>query len=190
MRGNHEVANNAGYAGRSIPAYAGEPRNGKRRPTLTTVYPRVCGGTRRVAMLLGYGYGLSPRMRGNRVPAFIRPGHMGSIPAYAGEPGCFCLWGSRPAVYPRVCGGTVNPAMARADMRGLSPRMRGNPAHAHHADLIRRSIPAYAGEPRKKNLRYWTIPVYPRVCGGTAGTRPCGHPVSGLSPRMRGNPVR
>ena len=52
------------------------------------------------------------------------------------------------------------------------------------------SIPAYAGEPADSPARPDAGRVYPRVCGGTLLT--CWMPgnLSGLSPRMRGNPVR
>ena len=86
MRGNLRRHTGEAQPPRSIPAYAGEPagragpcRNGQ-------VYPRVCGGTRMLAIIAFRQHGLSPRMRGNRrrragcgVPG-------GSIPAYAGEP--------------------------------------------------------------------------------------------------------
>ena len=93
---------------------------------LTTVYPRVCGGTDvRVGIVNSPG-GLSPRVRGNRdrnraavvadrsIPACagnpprrpVPPARAGSIPACAGEPRCTMR--NRPAG------------------RGLSPRVRGN----------------------------------------------------------------
>ena len=50
---------------------------------------------------------------------------------------------------------------------GLSPRMRGNPPVLAAITSIRRSIPAYAGEPLGPRLPVPCIAVYPRVCGGT-----------------------
>ena len=49
------------------------------------------------------------------------------------------------------------------------------------------SIPACAGEPLlpRKHLRH--TEVYPRVCGGTYHKRAAILPVTGLSPRVRGN---
>ena len=99
-------------------------------------------------------------------------------------------------VYPRVCGGTdVGPA---------------RPSSRHYL----RSIPACAGEPRSiKRAEDRVRSVYPRVCGGTASTcayglsisepvypRVCGGTLrtsltrfelnqTGLSPRVRGNPI-
>ena len=106
MRGNHVRANQAGIIERSIPAYAGEPlprEPGWGRPK---VYPRVCGGTAS-NLAAGTPYeGLSPRMRGNHQRARQSGGGIGSIPAYAGEPGHSTVRLCRYAVYPRVCGGT------------------------------------------------------------------------------------
>ena len=55
----------------------------------------------------------------------------------------------------------------RLAVRGLSPRVRGNPPPHASALATPGSIPACAGEPRL--LAPGCIPhrVYPRVCGGT-----------------------
>ena len=53
---------------RSIPACAGEPGIGRSATCATTVYPRVCGGTLDLACRLRCWLGLSPRVRGNRIP--------------------------------------------------------------------------------------------------------------------------
>ena len=133
------------------------------------VYPRVCGGT--------------------QVPLIHRRLSIRSIPACAGEP---FPWAIRATtVYPRVCGGTYVRIGAVKENKGLSPRVRGNPAWQHpglrrsngiglsprvrgnHPDapcaVTAGSIPACAGEPglfwqsRRHNDK-----VYPRVCGGTS----------------------
>ena len=92
------------------------------------VYPRVCGGTTAWETQRTRKMGLSPRLRGNRViPALTLP-HIGSIPASAGEPpvGPFRVF--RIGVYPRVCGGTFDSGTLQDREKGLSPRLRGNPA--------------------------------------------------------------
>ena len=50
-------------------------------------------------------------------------------------------------VYPRVCGGTLQPEPRRRVRAGLSPRVRGNPLIAGIIILYLGSIPACAGEP-------------------------------------------
>ena len=114
---------------------------------MATVYPRVCGGTRRARWLLVNGSGLSPRMRGNRdespprygkrglsprmrgnpLPRPATPSGYRSIPAYAGEPRATRRRRPVCRVYPRVCGGTDDDKDLIVEIPGLSPRMRGNP---------------------------------------------------------------
>ena len=112
----------------SIPACAGEPA--AIRPVTYTgwVYPRVCGGT---------GSGSFSGLRTVR-----------SIPACAGEPQVSALPSSLSEVYPRVCGGTswngtdytglgrsiprvcggtCLKRWCKSVIKGLSPRVRGNP---------------------------------------------------------------
>ncbi len=134
---------------------------------MTTVYPRVCGGTPSPALAFGLPIGLSPRVRGN----LLRSGHdkngSRSIPACAGEPWARRRWlGFCPGLSPRV----------RGNLRVLVP---GPPPPG--------SIPACAGEPLRSSTWRCGSRVYPRVCGGTSGRSPA-HPTSpGLSPRVRGN---
>ena len=152
-----------------------------------TVYPRVCGGTRRPLNSCSPGDGLSPRVRGNpsrftNVPLWLR-----SIPACAGEP----LRHGRPdlldAVYPRVCGGTEMALLKLGRDCGLSPRVRGNLLGAGLGGAFYRSIPACAGEPGMVAATWNSITVYPRVCGGTVGVSRWMSRETGLSPRVRGN---
>ena len=127
VRGNLLARALGAFRQGSIPACAGEPGGLRDKDTDAVVYPRVCGGT-------GYGVkhglpgvGLSPRVRGNRQGGPVQRLREGSIPACAGEPPCLPVPASPAAVYPRVCGGTrLTPAPART-LRGLSPRVRGNP---------------------------------------------------------------
>ena len=52
-----------------------------------------------------------------------------------------------------------------------------------------RSIPACAGEPIRYTVCISPAAVYPRVCGGTSGSRGSANRWAGLSPRVRGNPI-
>ena len=143
--------NNYGSPGTrgSIPACAGEPPPAMYTTWSFGVYPRVCGGTRRHMTNNGEAYGLSPRVRGNRLIFSPAGGLTGSIPACAGEP--IDLFARRriDGVYPRVCGGTLPLPLERRLGIGLSPRVRGNLAAAPGASPGHRSIPACAGEPRR-----------------------------------------
>ena len=174
----------------SIPAYAGEPQAGGGAYSRCGVYPRVCGGTGSPATDPRNQTGLSPRMRGNLVARGGGPVSTRSIPAYAGEPITHCTHIQSKRVYPRVCGGTIEPAIANEHRAGLSPRMRGNQLLTAKRRMIYRSIPAYAGEPRTGIRSPECEKVYPRVCGGTPDDSNWKDVFDGLSPRMRGNPSR
>ena len=67
--------------------------------------------------------------------------------------------------------------------------MRGNQGFRDIGREPTRSIPACAGEPTAASCWPLQWPVYPRVCGGTV--LPCAfrYLISGLSPRVRGNPL-
>ena len=106
VRGNRTRFFSLAFGNRSIPACAGEPCRTCWMRQDDGVYPRVCGGTGGVALIIPPAEGLSPRVRGNRSRSSGDRASTGSIPACAGEP-------SRPrpgrrlfTVYPRVCGGT------------------------------------------------------------------------------------
>ena len=187
MRGNR-IARRCRSAGtRSIPAYAGEPLQGCVCHLAFAVYPRVCGGTVGSAGEILDPGGLSPRMRGNRKMQCHLPLRRRSIPAYAGEPPYAGQVNLIVTVYPRVCGGTRSCHIPSIVAVGLSPRMRGNPAMSGSMALLRRSIPAYAGEPDPILAARSVSGVYPRVCGGTVTSISLQKAGVGLSPRMRGN---
>ena len=211
VRGNPGCPNQGPAPVRSIPACAGEPRPGGQRqrtrigsipacagepcaaptpPAAPWVYPRVCGGTVRPGQPRPVPPGLSPRVRGNRVSAGSGQVRLGSIPACAGEP---CYGGNslyQGWVYPRVCGGTRRVVKSDIIIRGLSPRVRGNPAQRPVQGQGGRSIPACAGEPYNPLSARIAPWVYPRVCGGTDLERSSVPTSCGLSPRVRGNQFR
>ena len=66
VRGNHHPALSPGALPRSIPACAGEPSNSRTHASQFRVYPRVCGGTQRLHLIMTHIMGLSPRVRGNQ----------------------------------------------------------------------------------------------------------------------------
>ena len=151
-----------------IPACAGEPVAPQRVAQGAEVYPRVCGGTGWRGGMTDRRPGLSPRVRGNLARRVLFDSGQRSIPACAGEPQAAAAAGVAGEVYPRVCGGTAKAIPEAHPMRGLSPRVRGEP------ELHR---------PHRRRPR-----VYPRVCGGTATYSRRRLVCLGLSPRVRGNP--
>ena len=131
--------------------------------------------------------GLSPRVRGSPASATPRLGHVGSIPARAGEPACRGLVLSCPRVYPRACGGACTASSRSPPAWGLSPRVRGSRKKISPPPLDRRSIPARAGEPSRACDCRAPDRVYPRACGGAPGLKPTPRAIRGLSPRVRGS---
>ena len=133
--------------------------------------------------------GLSPRVRGNRAIVGTLINGTGSIPACAGEPSRGARPEAHAGVYPRVCGGTPPTMPVERGTSGLSPRVRGNRSKPLPPSSRGGSIPACAGEPAADGHAHQSIRVYPRVCGGTASSWCCRPAATGLSPRVRGNPL-
>ncbi len=187
VRGNRSDAVRRRAAVGSIPACAGEP--GLFSPFLPPrqVYPRVCGGTLFDNSDRLFLFGLSPRVRGNRIMQLTLWQQKRSIPACAGEPARCAVRRNCAVVYPRVCGGTQLFASRRIPILGLSPRVRGNRYPSHRQGIRSRSIPACAGEPQIGIAAAAKERVYPRVCGGTGNLIIPSSDALGLSPRVRGN---
>ena len=117
---------------------------------------------------------------------------MRSIPAWAGQTPCRRLIrqeGCVARVYPRVGGGADRCPEVHASGIGLSPRGRGSlagPACHRRPDG---SIPAWAGEPGRREVHPPSPEVYPRVGGGAERQPAESVCLSGLSPRGRGRPA-
>ena len=190
VRGNPSMGLTARMWDWSIPACTGEPSGAVPGTLGIRVYPRVYGGTTEDLDHLPRGYGLSPRVRGNLQAIAERVRIDGSIPACTGEPAISTNAAICVAVYPRVYGGTVPRAAGGYRRRGLSPRVRGNPAPDGQGRPSPGSIPACTGEPASSRRPPTTCPVYPRVYGGTSAASRNRRSGPGLSPRVRGNPAR
>ena len=190
VRGNPTGILPAKSRERSIPARAGEPDPRYPLAAELGVYPRACGGTLARSCRGAPTTGLSPRVRGNPALTSSPRRWMSSIPARAGEPIAlqFANWSMW--LYPRACGGTRYTLSRRWDAEALSPRVRGNHGPQRQRDESAGSIPARAGEPRGPLEAQSECRVYPRACGGTGLIQACTGSIRGLSPRVRGNPIR
>ena len=67
MRGNLVLLYSEDVVQRSIPAHAGQPFRLMMRFIIVRVYPRACGATKEATVEEVADFGLSPRMRGNRL---------------------------------------------------------------------------------------------------------------------------
>ncbi len=126
-------------------------------------------------------------MRGSPAKRALDQKSIGSIPARAGEPPPYRLCRASSRVYPRACGGAVKAICHRCEFLGLSPRVRGSHMLIGRLAMVRGSIPARAGEPRRRWPGAGRSRVYPRACGGAMvrSLRRSGR--WGLSPRVRGS---
>ena len=89
-----------------------------------------------------------------------------SIPAWAGETFDAPPSENRPKVYPRVGGGNAVLYAPIVMLIGLSPRGRGKHIRWSRGNRSIGSIPAWAGETRRRRRCLCPCRVYPRVGGG------------------------
>ena len=186
-RGNRCSAPTIETPAGSIPANAGEPPRAAALSFVSKVYPRERGGTWPPRATVRRRSGLSPRTRGNPSTSSAAAVGLRSIPANAGEPRRLGKTRSAKRVYPRERGGTRRVACLPPHDTGLSPRTRGNPPSQQRHRSATRSIPANAGEPRRRVQGRRPAKVYPRERGGTRCARCRAMRSRGLSPRTRGN---
>ena len=153
----------------SIPACAGEPALRHIDHRARWVHPRVCGGAWHLFSIPLGREGPSPRVRGSRLFPQQGDAPVGSIPACAGEPLRASHSSNASGVHPRVCGGAGVSSSDQSIFAGPSPRVRGSRDGDRIDCAVNRSIPACAGEPRRRCRR--------------APAR------QGPSPRVRGSPA-
>ena len=155
---------------RSIPAWAGETSHRRRPSVEPPVYPRVGGGNLHAVRQGALDGGLSPRGRGK--PYALTDAERGrrSIPAWAGETRKSTGICGGKGVYPRVGGGNPSRRRPKPIVFGLSPRGRGKLCQIDGRNLVKRSIPAWAGETGWGRIGNTTLSVYPRVGGGNTSS--------------------
>ena len=176
----------------SIPAWAGEPPSQVLTGlgTAIGVYPRVGGGTaHHYSGLPVSDPTVYPRVGGGTW-AHSKSGKgitKRVYPRVGGGTIARATMSSRTRVYPRVGGGTYRPEFRRYGHR-VYPRVGGGTKVGW--DCVRRSIPAWAGEPLHAKAPYPARSI-PAWAGEPVSTTEETTPVAyGLSPRGRGNPAR
>ena len=90
------------------------------------------------------------------------------------------------AVHPRACGEQYPSSPTGLYAAGSSPRMRGTGFGLGVRHLLRRFIPAHAGNRRSKAALWPISTVHPRACGEQSELHRVSRLVCGSSPRMRG----
>ena len=150
---------------RFIPACAGNSFAKGARQCWQPVHPRVCGEQTDLSDTEGHGTGSSPRVRGTD-PGCARAGIRDRfIPACAGNSAALCRSLHLISVHPRVCGEQIGVQLNDVVVRGSSPRVRGTVLQNPVQILLRRFIPACAGNRPERWKWNSRRTVHPRVCG-------------------------
>ena len=166
MRGTLQTDLHPRDNGRIIPAYAGNTVKSLYSHSPVADHPRVCGEHNIPNPKDNNIPGSSPRMRGT---------HMGE------NLNVLCM-----TDHPRVCGEHAFPWPAPAQFVGSSPRMRGTPVLVRLPQVLKRIIPAYAGNTFPAAVYSKKQADHPRVCGEHEKVQIRISNGAGSSPRMRG----
>ena len=151
---------------RFIPACAGNREPSASIAAKRPVHPRVCGEQSSGCPDETICAGSSPRVRGT-----VRIPQRGIVLS---------------AVHPRVCGEQKVVTIIMPMVFGSSPRVRGTGILSSRPSIVRRFIPACAGNSSGLERSSVIKPVHPRVCGEQF-RKSVGTPHSvGSSPRVRG----
>ena len=172
-----------------IPAGAGRPRSLRAKVRTKEAYPRGCGATSLQSCWRETAWGLSPRVRGDPAAARSFALERGPIPAGAGRPRLISTRSFSGWAYPRGCGATDFILTGGLNLKGLSPRVRGDPMQCGPLAGCVGPIPAGAGRPRRRASPLRQPPAYPRGCGATPLPSSRRFRRAGLSPRVRGDPA-
>ncbi len=155
VRGTH-LDDCAGARGvRFIPACAGNASPIRWIWISPAVHPRVCGERSLGAQHIEIPRGSSPRVRGTQSRVRAVPRLQRFIPACAGNAPDAGRQAPAAAVHPRVCGERPSDAVRPPCHVGSSPRVRGTPCRRCRAVLMRRFIPACAGNAALR--RRWAL---------------------------------
>ena len=130
--------------------------------------------------------GSSPRVRG-------KPGDLGAvgvpvriIPARAGQTTPIPCHRTGGSDHPRACGANLSAYRSAFSFRGSSPRVRGKQFQAFQIHVIRRIIPARAGQTRSATTSRHPSTDHPRACGANRLISVAAACRAGSSPRVRG----
>ena len=150
------------------------------------VHPRGGGELRRDKRLSNDASGSSPRGRGTRIRHQTSTVRRRFIPAGAGNSNPITENGKTFAVHPRGGGELVLQGSERCSRGGSSPRGRGTLLGLRRVKVLRRFIPAGAGNSVAQMNVFPLFAVHPRGGGELWGwgCRPIAH--NGSSPRGRG----
>ncbi len=185
-RGTRSARMLATETARFIPAGAGNTARLIFLPCTAPVYPRWRGEHPRSIIDWNPFPGLSPLARGTLSNIIKRFKCYRFIPAGAGNTPQGWPQLCRLSVYPRWRGEHLLGSFRCAPVDGLSPLARGTLTHRLLRALIRRFIPAGAGNTFARRAQTSMSQVYPRWRGEHNVWQGYGDCMSGLSPLARG----
>ena len=171
MRGKRRSCRACWVGARIIPAHAGQTRQADTGTVRRKDHPRACGANCMPCCTSLLAVGSSPRMRGKPPMTVHGWNRTRIIPAHAGQTCRLCSAVSPRADHPRACGANVPFKFDVHLLFGSSPRMRGkHPVIAWRA-LMRRIIPAHAGQTAHVRIEPAREADHPRACGANGVPR-------------------
>ncbi len=188
-RGTLADARHVQREGRFIPAPAGNTSARSSAGSPTAVHPRARGEHHRAIESVKGRDGSSPRPRGTQPPERDPLLAHRFIPAPAGNTSRSGNCRAGRTVHPRARGEHCRVSCAKSASPGSSPRPRGTLGPAQKLLLLRRFIPAPAGNTRRTARERRRASVHPRARGEHSSARIRMISSSGSSPRPRGTPA-
>ena len=175
-----------GFVHRIIPARAGQTNWHEYSSLSYSDHPRACGANMPSSTVCKESCGSSPRVRGKHLFKIPQRYRNRIIPARAGQTVTQIDGDGGTADHPRACGANFPGPPWDNVSSGSSPRVRGKQFQALQIHVIRRIIPARAGQTARCAQVFHALPDHPRACGAN----PCRAVTvvfsAGSSPRVRG----
>ena len=164
-RGTPHLKSHTHPARRLIPAYAGNTKTELGRQMWASAHPRLRGEHTARWSSISVTLGSSPPTRGTPLSARYPEPAEWLIPAYAGNTlvavrRCLLL-----SAHPRLRGEHCFGASVTSVNWGSSPPTRGTRRSRHRSEILRRLIPAYAGNTCSRIAPRRTRPAHPRLRG-------------------------
>ncbi len=186
LRGTFVPAHAAAQGDRFIPAPAGNISPPRRRAAWAAVHPRACGEHLTIRREALYASGSSPRLRGTYGDGLHEQSIHRFIPAPAGNIWHPMTLKTPGTVHPRACGEHLEDGGCAFNNPGSSPRLRGTFFQRGNRLVLRRFIPAPAGNIISSRVSAAITSVHPRACGEHSRGGNGLYFWSGSSPRLRG----
>ena len=186
VRGARQACDDALQESGIIPACAGSTTVGKTKLLFIWDHPRMCGEHEFFQILVAFGEGSSPHVRGAQVRVKLAVHTCGIIPACAGSTTSVSVSQTSPRDHPRMCGEHLALRISLHSWLGSSPHVRGAPRCRPAGRNTLWIIPACAGSTWIAVALYLRSRDHPRMCGEHLMMSSSVSAISGSSPHVRG----